>query len=122
MRGKHKSEYSGQWQEKVCPICGKGFLITDVKTWAYKDTGRKGNKFYCSYHCKLRREKRTANERLRELRKENGMRQKDLAEKIGMTANAYHYIEVGVTRPSREKCEEICRVLGVELHEIFGAI
>lgn len=54
---------------KICPICGKKFLIYDVHTWAYKagfNSDTSSHKagwqkyFYCSWHCLRKAEKSNA--------------------------------------------------------------
>ncbi len=33
----------------ICPICGKSFLVNNIRTWAYKI--KKSNTPVCSYKC-----------------------------------------------------------------------
>lgn len=40
--------------------------------------------------------------RLRELRKNRGLRQKDIAEKIGVSPQSYGYYENGINKPDPE--------------------
>lgn len=57
--------------------------------------------------------------RLIELRKERGWRQKDVAEKVGITVSYYGMIEAGVRTPSLMLGFKIADVYGVSPSEIF---
>lgn len=36
---------------KICPICGREFLLTSARDWVYKDEGE----YLCSYSCLIKR-------------------------------------------------------------------
>ncbi len=57
--------------------------------------------------------------RIKELRKRRGLTQEQLAEQVDLAARYISLIEVGRTSPSLESMENIARVLGVELKEMF---
>lgn len=57
--------------------------------------------------------------RIRELRIEKGLKQSELAEKVGIFQSELSEIETGVRKPSVYLAKRIARVLGVSLDEIF---
>ena len=53
-RKPHK-KYGGladMFNVKVCPVCGKEFIVHDVHEWAYKRTINNNLRYFCSYGCK----------------------------------------------------------------------
>ena len=42
--------YKGRWGERVCPVCGKKFLIPVPKEWSY----RYSSTYLCSPSCELK--------------------------------------------------------------------
>lgn len=60
------------------------------------------------------------NEKLMELRLKKNMTQKQLAEKIGISQQAYSLIEKGVNMPSLETALEISDVLKTPVNKIFS--
>jgi putative transcriptional regulator len=57
--------------------------------------------------------------RIREVRKQKGLRQVDLAGKIGIFQSELSEIETGVRKPNVYLAKRIARALGVSLDEIF---
>jgi putative transcriptional regulator len=57
--------------------------------------------------------------RIRELRKEKGLKQSDLAKKVGVFQSELSEIETGVRKPNVYLAKRIARVLKVSLDEIF---
>lgn len=57
--------------------------------------------------------------RLRSLREEKGLSQKEVAQRIGVTRAAYNKYECGVSRPVR-KLEELSALFGVTADFILG--
>lgn len=54
-------------------------------------------------------------ETIKTLRKERGMKQKDLAEKAGISANALLFIEKDRSLPTRETIDSICKALDISV-------
>lgn len=62
-------------------------------------------------------------ESIKELRKAKGLKQKELAEKAGISANALSLIEKGETMPHKDTIKKIVESLGVpETYVLFFAI
>ena len=59
-------------------------------------------------------------ERLKEIRKDLAMSQKDVADDIGVTASAYANYEQGTREPNLETLIKLCEVLNVTADEILG--
>lgn len=57
--------------------------------------------------------------RLKEVMKEKGMQGKDLADKVGVSANSISNIATGATQPKPELILKIAEVLNVDLRELF---
>lgn len=60
------------------------------------------------------------NERLRELRIDNDLTQKAVAEKIGIRCNVYQRYEYGESKMTVEILEKICNIYGVSADYILG--
>lgn len=60
-----------------------------------------------------------AHKAITEIRKDRGLSQLEVAEKIGLSQNSYSRIERGVTRLSVEKIEQIAKALGVNFDMIL---
>lgn len=58
--------------------------------------------------------------RLKQLREENGMLQKDLAEKIGVTRNSITAYESGKREPDLEKIIKLSKVFDVSIDYLVG--
>ncbi|MGB9682870.1 MAG: helix-turn-helix domain-containing protein [bacterium] len=56
---------------------------------------------------------------VKQLRKEKGLTQKELAKKIGKSERLITYFERGVLNPSLETLYEIAKVLDIPISEIF---
>jgi putative transcriptional regulator len=63
-------------------------------------------------------EERSRN-RIKEVRKRKGLRQADLALKIGIFQSELSEIETGLRKPNVYLAKRIARALGVSLDEIF---
>ena len=63
--------------------------------------------------------KKLFGKRLKELRKANHLTQEQLSEKLDISLPNISYIETGKTYPSVETQEKICKVLGVDYHELY---
>ncbi len=61
-------------------------------------------------------------QRLTELRKENGLTQQQLAEKVGTTSDSIYSWEKGRSQPSIEMICSLCRELGVSSDYLLGLI
>lgn len=59
-------------------------------------------------------------EKIKFFRTLKGWTQEDMAEKLGMSITGYGNIERGDTDVTLSKLEEIVRVLGIELRELFN--
>lgn len=59
-------------------------------------------------------------ERLKNLRKERGLLQQDMAEKIGITKSAYGYYEQGKTTPDVITAQKIANILDVSVDYLLG--
>ena len=44
--------------EQECPVCGKKFIIRDHSEWVYKLEAKDSKKYYCSWSCMRKDEKR----------------------------------------------------------------
>lgn len=51
---------------------------------------------------------------LKTMRNDQGLTQKEVAEKVGILQQTYNYIETGKRRPSVEKAKKIAEVLGFD--------
>ncbi len=60
-------------------------------------------------------------ERIKFFRTLKGWTQEDMAEKLGMSITGYGNIERGDTDITLSKLEEIVKILGIELRELFNA-
>jgi len=60
--------------------------------------------------------------RLRQLRKQKGMRQGDIEERTGLPSCSVSRIENGHTLPSLETLERFAEVLDVPLYQLFFAV
>ena len=60
------------------------------------------------------------NERLRELRIEKGLKQKEVAEYLGMTAKGYAFYELGEREPSIETILKLCDYFDVTADYLLG--
>jgi len=60
-------------------------------------------------------------ERIKVFRTFKGWTQEKMAEKLGMSVIGYGNIERGDTNVTLSKLEEIAKVLGIELHELFNS-
>lgn len=58
--------------------------------------------------------------RIRELRIDNDLRQKDVADKCGMTQRKVSFIEKGVTEPNLEDIRNLCKLFNVSADYLFG--
>lgn len=59
------------------------------------------------------------NARLKELREKKKLTQAQVAEKVGITQQAYSYIEKGTSNPSLETALRISEVLKTPVNKIF---
>ena len=57
--------------------------------------------------------------RLRDLRKQNGLTQQELADRVGVSRQTINAIEKGDYNPTINLCIAICKVLGKTLDELF---
>jgi transcriptional regulator with XRE-family HTH domain len=62
----------------------------------------------------------TFKQRLAGLRAENGLRQSDVAEKIGISTTAYRNIETGPSAPSLENLIKLADLFNVSLDYLTG--
>lgn len=60
------------------------------------------------------------NNRLRELRQENGLRQKDVAEQIGVCTASYGFYENWVNKPDPETLVKLADFFGVTIDYLLG--
>ena len=60
------------------------------------------------------------NERLKSLRKEKGVSQKDVAKAIGVTMSAYSNYEQGIREPSFAILIELCKYFEVSADYLLG--
>lgn len=58
-------------------------------------------------------------ERIRRLRKQKGLTQEQLADKVRVTSSYIGFIEQGVRNPSINTADKIARALGTKLSELF---
>ena len=59
-------------------------------------------------------------ERLKELRKENGFKQEDIAFRLGISTSAYGYYEQGKTIPNAIAIEELADLYNVSTDYLLG--
>lgn len=59
-------------------------------------------------------------DRLKQLRKDSGLLQQDMAEKIGITKSAYGYYEQGKTTPDVITAKKIANILDVSVDYLLG--
>ena len=57
--------------------------------------------------------------KVQKLRKEKGLTQEKLAEKVGVSTTWIGYIETGFRRPNLKMVYKIANVLGVKVKDIF---
>lgn len=57
--------------------------------------------------------------KIQKVRKEAGITQEELADKIGVTTTWIGYIETGYRRPNLKMIYKIARVLGIKVKDIF---
>ena len=60
------------------------------------------------------------NEKLKQLRKEKGLSQKNVADAIGVTLSAYSNYEQGIREPSYSILINICKFFGVTSDYLLG--
>ena len=60
------------------------------------------------------------NEKLRELRKEKGVMQKEVAKAIGVTANAITNYETGTRQPTDDILIKLCKYYNVSADYLLG--
>ena len=60
------------------------------------------------------------NEKLKELRNESGLLQKDVANALGVSPNAYAHYEQGIREPSVQIIKAICRYYKVSADYLLG--
>lgn len=60
--------------------------------------------------------------RLRQLRQERKLRQKDMAEKLGITESAYGYYEQGRREPPYETLQQLADFFGVSIDYLLGRV
>lgn len=58
-------------------------------------------------------------ERVKRLRKQKGLTQEQLADKVRVTSNYIYLIEQGQRNPSINTADKLARVLGVKLSDLF---
>ena len=58
--------------------------------------------------------------RIKMARMQLGIKQKDLAEMVGVSRQTINAIEKGTYNPTIKLCRAICKVLGKSLDELFG--
>lgn len=63
----------------------------------------------------VRKNKGDLGQQIKNQRKKKGFSQKQLAEQLGISANAMCNIEKGYSLPSKETMDEICQLLNVEV-------
>lgn len=56
---------------------------------------------------------------IKEIRKEKGISQKDLAPECGLSVNALYNIEKNITNPPKNTLNKICEALGVPAAYLF---
>lgn len=62
----------------------------------------------------------TSGERIKRFRKEKGLKQQELADKLGVTQSLIASWEVGVRNPKKETLDKIAVVLGVPVIKLIG--
>ena len=58
--------------------------------------------------------------RLKEIRKEKGITQREASEKLGLTRNAYTNYEMGIREPSLDTFKKICQMFEVTSDYLLG--
>ena len=53
------------------------------------------------------------------LRKKNNLSQEELADKIGVTRQAYGFYESGMAKPPLDKAKKLADIFGVSIEDIF---
>jgi transcriptional regulator with XRE-family HTH domain len=61
----------------------------------------------------------TTGERIKKVRKQKGMTQKELADKLGITNNSLSRYEIGERQPPVDMLEKIANALGVQMWELL---
>ena len=56
---------------------------------------------------------------VKQLRKQAGLRQEDMAERLGVSRQTIGMIEAGKFNPSLQLCVAICKALGKTLNDLF---
>ncbi len=59
------------------------------------------------------------NEKMKELRKQMGLSQAELANLVGVSRQTVNMIEMGDYNPTVALCIKICKALGVTLNDLF---
>ena len=59
---------------------------------------------------------------IRQLRLDKNLSQEDVAEKLGISRNAYGAIERGESNPSIDRISDIYSVFGINLNTVFNNI
>lgn len=62
----------------------------------------------------------TFSDRLKELRAEKGIRQKDVAEYLGLSTRAYCFYELGQREPNIETLKKLCELYSVPADYLIG--
>ncbi|WP_139491309.1 helix-turn-helix domain-containing protein [Brevibacillus dissolubilis] len=62
----------------------------------------------------------TFSQRLRELRQRKKYRQKDIADRLGITESAYGYYEQGRREPSYESLQQLAEIFDVSIDFLLG--
>ena len=65
-------------------------------------------------------QEKSVHEKIKLVRQTKGLTQEEVAEQLGMSANAYGDIERGASDPKLSKLEQISDILGVNLVELLG--
>lgn len=60
-------------------------------------------------------------ETVKTMRKINDFTQEDMAEKLGISVNAYSKLECGKSRFSLEKLEQIANIFNINMSELYSA-
>ncbi|MFC0309913.1 helix-turn-helix domain-containing protein [Gallibacterium trehalosifermentans] len=58
---------------------------------------------------------------IRTMRDINQLTQEDMAEKLGISVNAYSKLERGISKISLEKLEQIAHIFNINISELFSA-
>lgn len=54
------------------------------------------------------------------IRKEKKIKAKDIAEALGVSVTAYHFVEQGKTELTFSRIWQLAEILGVEMYEVIG--